>query len=216
MKTNKIREYIMLKNKFNHVKLEEVGCYDWCGDLKYTDEVYKMLNYIFKMDSLITETSYVVAFDHAKKPKGVCKIGQGDASETPTSMQNIFTFLLLAGANAFILVHNHTTELPKASLSDKMITFKTDNLAQMFGMEFTGHMIINPNGYIIDGGVMDGTNRVMDEYGDLFDCDDDEDEEDDDVFEEFQNKAATTQITSENMAEFVRMLRKQAEGKGGY
>ena len=100
-----------------------------------------------------------------------------------------------------------------------MITFKADNLAQMFGMEFIGHMIINPNGYIIDGGVMDGTNRAMDEYGDLFDCDvfdDEESDDEDDVFEEFQDKAATIQVTTENMEEVVRALRKRAEGKGGY
>ena len=50
MYTNKIREYIMVKDDFNHAKLEEIGCYDYYGELKYTDNVYNMLNASFKMD----------------------------------------------------------------------------------------------------------------------------------------------------------------------
>lgn len=155
MKTNntKIREYILVKNEFNHPSLEELNCYDWDGDLSYVSEVYRMLKNIFRMDRLSTEMSYVVALDHAKKPKGVCQIGHGDTSEVLTSMQSVFSFLLLVGANSFYVVHNHVSDMPEASEDDKKITFKTELLTNMFGnLEFNGHMIINPKGYIIDGG----------------------------------------------------------------
>ena len=164
---NKIREYIMVKDKFNHAKLEEVGCYDYYGELKYTDHVYDMLTRAFRMDSLITEVSYVIAFDHTKTPKGICKVGQGGLSETPTPIQPIFTFLLLTGATSFIVVHNHTSNKPEASESDKTITKMIEMLATTFGMEFVGHMIINPCGYIIDGGVMGGTIGELDEDGEI-------------------------------------------------
>lgn len=217
MKTDKIREYIMVKDEFGHAKLEEVGCCDWNGELKYTDEMYKMLNKVFRMDSLITEVSYVIAFDLAKKVKGVCRIGQGDASETPISMQNIFTFLLLSGAASFVLVHNHISDLPKASDADKMITMKTNTLAMMFGMEFIGHMIINPNGYIIDGGTMDGTEEGLNEDSDSVDYDDydgeDVFEDEDDEFEPFESRAATIHVTSNNIEEVIQMLREETEGK---
>lgn len=153
----KIREYIVVKNEFNHPSLEEARCYNWKGDLSYVSEVCRMLNEIFKMDRLSTEMSYVVALDHAKKPKGVCQIGHGDTSEVLTSMQNVFTFLLLVGANSFYVVHNHVSDMPEASADDKSVTFKINFLASMFeNLEFIGHMIINPNGYIVDGGEMDG------------------------------------------------------------
>ena len=218
MKTNKIREYIMLKDKFSHAKLEEIRCYDWNGNLKYTDEIYKMLNEIFKMDSLITELSYVIALDHANNPKGVCRIGQGDASETPTSMQNIFTFLLLTGANAFVLVHNHISEMPEASESDRMITSKTNIFANMFDMEFIGHMIINPNGYIINGGTMDNTRRKVCNDGNLIDyevCGDECDFDEEDV-ESFENVADETDITFDELSKQARMLREKIERGGRF
>ena len=168
MEANKIREYIMVKDNFSHAKLEEVGCYDYYGELKYTDNIYNMLNRAFKMDSLLTEVSYVVAFDHKKMPKGICKVGQGGLGETPTPMQPIFTFLLLAGASSFIAVHNHISDMPNASEPDKMVTKMMGMLATAFDIEFIGHMVINPNGYIIDGGVMDGIVAELDENGEIF------------------------------------------------
>lgn len=209
MKNNKIREYIMLKDNFSHAKLEEVGCYDYYGELKYTDDVYNMLNRSFKLDSLITEVSYVIAFDHTKTPKGICKVGQGDLSETPTPMQPIFTFLLLAGASSFIVAHNHISDMPNASESDKIVTKMLGTLASSFDMEFIGHMVVNPNGYTIDGGTMDGTVAELDEDGEIVSWNSKEeyDDEEDLPF----NEVEPIHITSENMYEVAKMLRKRAE-----
>ena len=212
MGTNKIREYIMVKDNFSHAKLEEVGCYDYYGELKYTDDIYNMLNRSFKMDSLITEVSYVIAFDHKKMPKGICKVGQGSLNETPTPMQPIFTFLLLTGATSFVVVHNHISDMPEASESDKITTKMMETLATPFDMEFIGHMIINPRGYIIDGGTMDGIVAELDEDGDIYSWNSKNEEYDDDDEMPF-NDSETIHITSENMYEVAKMLRKRAEGR---
>lgn len=204
METNKIREYILVKDNFRHAKLEEIGCYDYNGELRYTDHIYNMLNDVFRMDSLITEVSYVIAFDHNKVSKGICKVGQGTLSETPTPMQPIFTFLLLTGASSFIIVHNHISDMPNASSSDQMITKTTEMLATEFDIEFIGHMIINPCGYIIDGGIMDGIVAELDEDGDIYSWNS---KEDNMPF----NDDETIHITSENMYEVAKMLRKKAE-----
>lgn len=214
MKTGEIREYIMVKDNFSHAKLEEIGCYDYHGELKYTDYIYDMLSKTFKMGSLITEVSYVIAFDHKKMPKGICKVGQGGLDETPTPMQSVFTFLLLSGASSFVVAHNHISDMPEASESDKMISTMVGMLATTFDMEFIGHMIINPNGYIIDGGTMDGIVAELDEDGDICswnsneeECN--EDEEDGVPFDESE----TIHVTSENIYKVAKMLRKRAEGR---
>lgn len=157
----KIREYVMVKNELDHPSLEEVGCYEWEGTLTHTNEIHRMFNEVFRMNRLSTEMSYVVAFDHAKKPKGVCRIGHGDTSESLMAMQSIFSFLLLVGANSFCIAHNHISNLPDASESDKSITWRTKFLSEFFNnLEFLGHMIINPRGYIIDGGILNGTRYI--------------------------------------------------------
>lgn len=211
METNKIREYIMVKDKFSHAKLEEVGCYDYYGELKYTDDIYNMLNRSFKMDSLITESSYVIAFDHKKLPKGICKVGQGGLGETPTPMQPIFTFLLLTGASSFVAVHNHISDVPEASESDKMTSKMMGMLAMSFDMEFIGHMIINPNGYIIDGGTMDGIVAELDEDGEIISWNSKEEEGDGEDDRMPFSDAETIHVTSENVYEVAKMLRKRAE-----
>lgn len=209
MGADKIREYIMVKDNFNHAKLEEIGCYDYYGELKYIDHIYDMLTRSFKMDRLITEVSYVIAFDHTKTPKGICRVGQGGLGETPTPMQPIFTFLLLTGASSFVVVHNHISDMPNASESDKMITKMMGMLATAFDMEFIGHMIINPNGYIIDGGTMDGIVAELDEDGDIVSWNAKEGEYNDEKspFDEDED----VYVTSENMHEVAKALRKRAE-----
>lgn len=207
MDTNKIREYIMVKDKFSHAKLEEVGCHNYCGELKYTDNIYDMLNGSFRMDSLITEASYVIAFDHKKLPKGICKVGQGGLGEVPTPMQPIFTFLLLTGASSFIVAHNHISDMPEASESDKMTSKMMEMLATTFEMEFIGHMIINPNGYIIDGGTMDGVVGELNEEGEIDSWNINEEDDEDIPVDE----TGTIHVTSENMYEVAKMLRKRAE-----
>lgn len=154
MNIDEIAEYTMVKNEVGHTSLEEVGRYKWKGDLVYCDEIHRMFKEVFRMNRLSTERSYVVAFDHAKKLKGICQVGQGNSNETAMPLQNIFTFLLLTGAASFIVAHNHISEMPQASEEDKIKTLQLNMYANIFEMEFIGHMIISPNEYIIDGGVI--------------------------------------------------------------
>lgn len=214
MSLNKIREYIMVKDEFSHAKLEEAGCYDYYGELKYTDMIYAMLTSTFKMDRLFNEVSYVIAFDHKKNPKGICKIGLGGISETPTPIQSLFTFLLLTGAHSFMVAHNHVSDMPNASVEDQLITASIAGTATTFNMEFIGHMIINPNGYIIDGGLMNGTTAELDEDGDIISYND-EYEECDDSFDEAEIESEPIYVTAENVYEVAKMLKESAERKRG-
>ena len=209
METNKIREYIMVKDEYSHPKLDEVGCYNYDGELKYTDHIYDMLSRAFKMDRLITEVSYVIAFDHTKTPKGICKVGQGGLGETPTPMQSIFTFLLLAGASSFIVAHNHISDMPEASESDKIVSSMIERLASDFNMEFIGHMIINPNGYIIDGGTMGGLVAKLDEEGEISSWNSNEEFDD----EAIPFSVNEIQPVSENLYETIKSLRESAKGR---
>lgn len=150
----KVREYVIVKDEFAHSTLEEVSSHDWNGDSMYMSEIHQMLNEVFRMNRLSTERAYVVAFDHVTNIKGICQIGQGDINSTPTPSQNVFTFLLLSGAYSFIVVHNHVSNIPEPSKEDKINTAQFQIISNFLDLKFLGHMIINPNGYIIDGGTL--------------------------------------------------------------
>ena len=162
------------------------------------------------MDSLLTEVSYVIAFDHEKMPKGICKVGQGGLGETPTPMQPLFTFLLLTGASSFVVVHNHISNMPEASESDKIISKMMGMLASAFDMEFIGHMVINPNGYIIDGGIMDGTVGELDEDGEIVSWNTEEEVYEEEPYEEDGGFSDEAEMV-EDMYETAKELRKSAE-----
>lgn len=148
----RIKEFIMIKDEHNFPKLKQDRYYEWQGNLQYMSEIHRMLNDIFLMNKRTCEVAYVVALDHSKMPKGVCKIGHGGSDSTNVPLENLFTFLLLSGANAFVVVHNHISNIPYPSFEDKIITSRITNLSEMFAMEFLGHMIIHPTGFIMDGG----------------------------------------------------------------
>ena len=152
----KFKEYILVKDKLNYPKLKEIEEYTWYGDPSSIIDLYSILDELFFIRQLATERSYVMAFDHAKNLKGICMVGQGNPSTAPMSMQNLFTFLMLVGANSFLIIHNHISNLPQPSEGDKFATMSAATLAAMCEIEFIGHMIVNPYGYVIDGGTLDG------------------------------------------------------------
>jgi hypothetical protein len=123
-------------------------------------------------------------------------------------MQSIFTFLLLAGASSFVVVHNHIYNMPNASESDKMITKMIGMLGSTFDMEFIGHMIINPNGYVVDGGAMDGIIGELDEDGEIVSWNANEEEGDVEEYV-FPDEPKTI----EDMLEEAMAIRKRVEGR---
>lgn len=169
-KNNTIREYILIKGENDACKLREIQNFDWYGDTVSISEIDRLLREKFHMGESFVEKSYVVAYDYAKNIKGICQVGQGGCGETPTPSQPIFTFLLLCGANSFILAHNHISDMPYPSYDDNCMSFKVGTQADNFDIDFVTHLIISPHEFYMNGGSLgspinvSGEEREKEEY----------------------------------------------------
>lgn len=151
MEKTKVTEYVIVNNESKHPKLDKVKVHNWEGDLLYSVEVYKMFGDKLKMKKLSNERAYVVAFDNFGKPKGIYMVDQSESDNTPISLKNIFTFLLLVGASSFTVVCNRVSDYLRASGEDEECVLRLSTYAYDFGLDFLGLVIICSDSYIVVG-----------------------------------------------------------------
>lgn len=113
-----------------------------------------------KMNRLAEEYIYALSLDDSLKPKGLFELGHGTTKETDAGIKELGRFLLLSGAERFVVTHNHPGGTTDPSAADILLTYKFEKLAELLDIEFIQHFVVTKNG-----------------YNPLKDDDDDEDEE---------------------------------------
>lgn len=167
----KIKEYIVVNDKEKHPKLKEKNIIEWSDDFLDYFKIVKFLNDNFYMDILSEEYVYVLSFNCQMEILGVFELSHGNSMESKVGMRELGIFLLLTGAEKFIVAHNHPNGSSKISGADFNITNRMNELARLIDIELVQNFVIGSNSY-------DTTVEVYEEYGD------DEDKEDDDEDDE--------------------------------
>lgn len=96
-------------------------------------------------------------------------MSHGSADTSIIKMRELAIFLLLSGANRFIIAHNHPNGTKSTSGADMKITTKIREMANFIEIDFLQHFTIGNDGYdtCIDNG----------EDDDYYEEDDEEDED---------------------------------------
>lgn len=76
----------------------------------------------------------------------VQEVGMGGFDTAPIDPRVLFSGALLAGASAFIFVHNHPSGDPEPSGLDVALTQQLSNAAKLLGIRFLDHIIIGRGG----------------------------------------------------------------------
>lgn len=105
------------------------------------NEIAKMIMTNYDTDNLTEEHSFVVAYNN-NKILGVYILSKGTDSSCPVSTRMIFKFLLLIGANSFVILHNHPNGTLDASDNDLFVTRKINEASDFMDMEFIEHLIL--------------------------------------------------------------------------
>lgn len=87
------------------------------------------------------EEVLVIALDTTNKMIGVRSF-EGTTNHSFVYPAEIFRFLLLSGASAFILVHNHPGETKAASSQDWELTRKLQRIGKDMSIPLVDHLII--------------------------------------------------------------------------
>lgn len=129
------------------------------------EESVEILNEYFDMYHLNVEHAYVIGFDFQMNIIGIYLISIGSTKQCFFYKKSIATFLLLSGAERFILYHNHPDGNLKISDNDNLSTYYIQSLAELLEIEFIDSVIISKNGW-----------RCI-KRGEVFEYDDDEENE---------------------------------------
>lgn len=77
---------------------------------------------------------------------GIIKIGQGGLHACALTPADVFRPVLVSGASAFILAHNHPGGDPTPSASDVDMTKALRAVADLISLPFHDHIVVAPNG----------------------------------------------------------------------
>ena len=157
-----MREFLIVNDDQNQPRLEKVYSSDIgeCHSFNYEDcedyiayqkmimdeVIYEYLIKEKKFDKLTFESSYIVAFRYGKLFGGFLQ-SKGSINSCSVFERNLFTFLLLAGADSFYSVHNHPSGSYYPSDGDLETTEKLTELSDLFEIVYLDSYIISKNGW---------------------------------------------------------------------
>ena len=148
-----VTEYrVIHEENYGIPKLKVAHTYETSYDNRPSCEYLSyMLDEIYDLSYCNEEYMYVISMDTAFHIKGVYEAGHGDCGSVPVYIRELFTFLLLSGAERFVCVHNHPNGNLVASDGDKKWTQAMKLVANILHIEFTDHIIVTEEGFISIG-----------------------------------------------------------------
>lgn len=94
------------------------------------------------LDGRVTESMVVLHLSSRHYPKGWEEVARGEANVVHVSMTGLFRGVLLSGASAILVAHNHPTGDPTPSEADAAITQRIKASAELLGVAFLDHVVL--------------------------------------------------------------------------
>lgn len=136
--------YGMIRNNNGMIELYEIKSIRINEDKITTyNQVADIFIKQFKMNSLATESVYVLCLMYDGTPIGVGEVAKGSSKHADAPINVIGKFLLLTGADSFVVLHNHPNNSCKESEDDRVFTNKLIELSRFLDIDFEDHMIIS-------------------------------------------------------------------------
>jgi len=80
--------------------------------------------------------------DRSHRIRGYQEISRGGLDSALVDLRVLFSGVLLSGASAFALAHNHPSGEPTPSPDDLALTARIAKAAELLGLEFLDHLLI--------------------------------------------------------------------------
>ena len=108
---------------------------------------YKMICDVFHADRLAEEHVWILCLDTKLHLIGVFELSHGTSNCSLIGAREIFTRICLCGAAAFIIVHNHPSGDPEASVQDIKRTEELEKASKIMGITLCDHITIGDGCY---------------------------------------------------------------------
>ena len=141
------KEFIMVEKKGEPklVKLRTIK-HKKIKDGKDIKNIARLFEDIYHVTELTEEYAYILAF-RKDKPIGLFQVSHGTVQSCEMNMNTIYKFILLLGADGFVICHNHPNERNEMSQDDFNRTMEMIALSKLLHIKFYSHLIFGNNGY---------------------------------------------------------------------
>ena len=138
-----INQYIILKDKETKLpylcKIKECK---WNNKLNSYKKIVDFFNHTFYMNLTDEEYVYILSLDTQMQPIGIFQVSHGTASTSYCNKREVALFLVLSGANNFILLHNHPSGVVKMSEDDMASINEIQKVATTLGVNYVQDLVI--------------------------------------------------------------------------
>ena len=149
----KIKEYIILRDGEQHPYLKTKTEFEWNKNFLATENIINFFNESYFMNQLDEEYVYIISLNCQMKPLGVFQLSHGNWFQTDIKMRELGIFLLLTGAERFIIAHNHPNGSCQPSEGDFKITNKMNEFSDLIDIQLLQHYVIGKDDW--DGIIYD-------------------------------------------------------------
>ena len=148
-----IKEYIILRDDEQHPYLKTKNEFEWNKSFLATENIINFFNESYFMNQLDEEYVYIISLNCQMKPLGVFQLSHGNWFQTDVKMRELGIFLLLTGAERFIIIHNHPNGSCQPSEGDFKITNKMNEFSDLIDIQLLQHYVIGKDDW--DGIIYD-------------------------------------------------------------
>lgn len=116
--------------------------------IKSSSHAAEVLKTVYPQGELcLCENFYIIAMNQRNEVIAVLHHSKGAVNSTVVDPKAILRAMVMCGAQAFILTHNHPSGNLKPSEADSKITKNIKTLAETFELTLLDHIIISHEGY---------------------------------------------------------------------
>jgi DNA repair protein RadC len=110
-----------------------------------SDILYKIFR--DRLSSEVRERFIVVLLDSEKRIIAYEEVGSGTVGEAPVYIREVMRSAIVTNAHSIVLIHNHTSGVPKPSLEDIRLTLEISKACSIHNIKLIDHLIIGREGY---------------------------------------------------------------------
>lgn len=133
---------ILDEDRKNILVRESSKNYPDLGGLDNPEDVCILANAVFDANHLAEEHVWLIAVNIKNHPIGVFEVSHGSDDVSVVTPRELFIRLLLCGAHAFFLVHNHPSGDITPSSEDDAVTSRVITSGKTLNVELIDHVII--------------------------------------------------------------------------
>lgn len=143
-----IRYKTMLNEDRKNILVRESSTnYPDLGGLDTPEDVCLLANAVFDASRLAEEHAWLIAVNTKNRPIGVFEVSHGSDCAAVVTPRELFIRLLLCGAHAFFMVHNHPSGDITPSSEDDALTKQVIAAGKTLNVELLDHVIIADRKY---------------------------------------------------------------------